>query len=86
MSKSKLDKLLDDGELFEGLLYHDTGIMIYDVDKPLTYLTMQYESEFNVYLYDDEKDILVNSRAKFLEDAKELAFEKMHQKLKRNYH
>ncbi|HLR59654.1 MAG TPA: hypothetical protein VK094_04190, partial [Pseudogracilibacillus sp.] len=61
-------------------------IMIYRDNHTLDYLILTYDNHHIVYLYDGDRDILVDAKAKNLEDAKELAVEKIEKKLNRNYH
>lgn len=86
MRKSRLDQILDDAEVLKGVKDYDTGMMVYQSDKVLDYLILTYDGHHLVYLYDGGRDILVDAKAKILDDAKELATEKIEKKLNRNYH
>lgn len=86
MKKSRLDQILDDADVLKDVKDYDTGMMVYQSDKVLDYLILTYAGHCLVYLYDGDRDILVDAKAKSLEDAKELAVEKMEVKLNRNYH
>ena len=86
MEKTKLEKLLDDEEVLKGITAIDSGMKVYRPDKVLDYLVLSYKDYHVAYLYDFERDILVDAKAKKLEDAQELAVEKIEKKLNRNYH
>ena len=86
MKKSRLDKILDDTDVLKNVKDYDTGMMVYQPDKMLDYLILTYDRHHLVYLYDGDRDILVDAKAKQLEDAQELAVEKIEKKLNRNYH
>jgi len=85
MRKSRLEKILDDETVLKGVINHDTGIMIYRDNHTLDYLILTYANHHVVYLYDSDSDILIDAKAKNLDDAKELAEEKIEKKLSRNY-
>lgn len=86
MEKTKLEKLLDDERILKGITDIDNGVWFYQPDKVLDYLVLSYKDCHVAYLYDFERDILVHGKAKALDDAKELAEEKIEKKLNRNYH
>ena len=86
MRKTRLEKILDDVNVLNGVINHDTGIMIYRDNHALDYLILTYADHYVAYLYDGDRDILVDAKAKNLEDAQELAVEKIEKKLNRNYH
>ena len=86
MRKSRLERVLDDVDVLKGVVEHDTGIMIYRDNHTLDYLILTYADHYVAYLYDGARDILVDAKAKKLEDAKDLAVEKIEKKLNRNYH
>jgi len=86
MRKSRLDQILDDTDVLIDVKDYDTGIMMYQTDKVLDYLILTYDGHHLVYLYNGDRDILVDAKAKTLDDAKELATEKIEKKLNRNYH
>lgn len=50
----------------------DAGIMVND-DVSYNYLIVAFDDRYEVYLYNDEKDILVKGTSKYLADAKEKA-------------
>lgn len=85
MKKSKLEKVLDDTNLLKGVKSHDAGMMIYKGGIALDYLILSYKDHHVVYLHDNAKDILAKGKAYNLEDAKDLAVEKIEEKLNRNY-
>jgi len=86
MRKSRLDQILDDTDVLKDVKDYDTGMMVYQSDKMLDYLILTYDGHHLVYLYDGDNDILVDAQAKSLDDAKQVATEKMEVKLNRNYH
>ncbi|WP_394136871.1 hypothetical protein [Cytobacillus oceanisediminis] len=84
--KSKLEVLTDDERFGTEAIDCETGIMINKYNDVVTYLFMEYEGYFEVYLsiQDDEneapyRDILAEGIAATLEEAKSIAFKNLNE-------
>lgn len=72
----KLEVLLAKKEFYEGVIEHDTGIMIYN-DEPCAFVMLQYVDRYKIYLsvFDDQapNDQLIVVEGVTLEETQRLA-------------
>lgn len=91
--KSKLDKLAESGELMgTNVVNYDNGIMISEYGDAATFVLLEYEDYFEVYLslYDEGeppyRDILVTGTSMDVEDAMKIASRNLSKEYKKLIH
>lgn len=58
----------------------EVGILVYD-NMPVTYVILTFVDHYVVYLYDDDRDILVKGESEDLETAKDFAVSRLLQEI-----